>query len=538
MIAISKEQQMGFEALRRLARAAATSRGSREGLTHIADILRDAIGAEQTCFIYAEESEWVTCGDSRCGDDIGTGRRGFWLVQREARAQERPVAFNISEKRVGDLVNARGAKGREYIGMRIATSGSPSEMVIMRGPWQEGIPPALLTFLQAARPPLITFLERMLNATRGDRQREEMAALANAAQLLTESEDTKSVLEDLATAISSAIGFDIVTLDLRDKISHAVIFRAMNHFRWHGTSQGRQWIDMRNSSPDLVALECIRTRQPVLVPDAMNDERYDEATRKYFEWVMAVSTAAFPLTFGDEVVGNIGLASFQPRTFPPEEVEFIEGIAAQAAVALKARELYKSLAESEEQLREYSKQLQASTEIEHRLARTDALTGIPNRRYAEEVIEGECARAARHNRQLSVAILDVDGLKGVNDTQGHSAGDEVLIQLAQLARRTCRKGDAVGRYGGDEFLFVLPESGLPAATRFGERFRSKVAKHPFRLPNGKTISTTISLGVAEIDRSGNLKPSELIATADKGLYEAKASGKNRVCSLQAAERVA
>ena len=253
---------------------------------------------------------------------------------------------------------------------------------------------------------------------------------------------------------------------------------------------------------------------------------------------MTVSTAAFPLTFGDQVLGFIGLASFQPRTFPPEEVEFLKGIAAQAAVALKARELYKALAESEEQMREYSQRLQSSTEIEHQLARTDALTGVPNRRYVEEVIEGECARAIRHKRLLSVALLDVDGLKGVNDTHGHSAGDEVLVQLAQLARRTCRKGDAVGRYGGDEFLFVLPESGLPAATKFGERFRTKVAKHAFRLPNGKTISTTISLGVAEIDRGGSLKPSELIAAADKGLYEAKAGGKNRVCSFQAAERVA
>lgn len=529
---------MGFEALHRLARAAATSQASREGLVSIADILRDAVGAEQVCFVYAEEREWVTCGDSRCGDDVGTGRRGFWLVQREARAQKGPVAFNISERRVGDLANARGAKGREYVGMGIATSGSPTEMVIMRGPWQEGIPPALPTFIETARPPLIMFLERMLNAAREDRQRQEMAALVNAAQVLTESEDTESVLEDLATAIAGAIGFDMVNIDLRDKDLQKVTVRAMNHYRWHGTSLGRQWIDMRNSTPDLVALECVRTRQPVLVPDAQNDERYDEATRKYFEWVMTVSTAAFPLTFGDEVLGNLGLANFQPRTFPPEEVEFIKGIAAQTAVALKARELYKALAESEEQLREYSKRLQASTEIEHRLARTDALTGVPNRRYAEEVIEGECARAVRHNRQLSVAILDVDGLKRVNDTHGHSAGDEVLIQLAQLARRTCRKGDALGRYGGDEFLFVLPESGLAAATRFGERLRSKVVKHAFHLPNGKTISTTISLGVAEIDRGGSLKPSELIATADKGLYEAKASGKNRVCSFQAAERVA
>jgi len=519
----------GFETLQHLANMAANGPASRQGLIRIADTLRDAIGAEQVCFVYAEDLDWVTCGDSLCGDDAGTGRRGFWLIQREAQTQNGPVVFNIREKRVEDLANAHGAKGREYIGMGIATSGSPSEMVILRGPWQEGVEPALLTFTEAARPPLIMFLERMLNAAREDRQRQEMAAFANAAQVLTESEDTESVLEELATAIASAIGFDIVNIDLRDKDSQKVTVRAMNHFRWHGTSLGRQWIDMRNSSPDLAALECVRTRQPVLVPDAMNDERYDEATRKYFEWVMTVSTAAFPLTFGDEVLGNLGMAIYQPRTFPPEEVEFIKGIAAQAAVGLKAMQMYKALAESREQLEKYAKQLEVNTEIEHRLARTDALTGIPNRRYVEEVVDAEHARAVRHGGPLSVGLLDVDKLKAVNDEFGHDAGDEVLMQLARLARRSCRKGDVVGRYGGDEFLFVLPEADLDAALKFGERFRSKVEKQPFRLPRGHTLTLNVSLGIAEADAAVAQQAPDLIASADAALYHAKSIGGNRVC---------
>jgi diguanylate cyclase (GGDEF)-like protein len=422
--------------------------------------------------------------------------------------------------------------------MRIATSESPSEMVIMRGPWQERVPPALLTFLEAARPPLIMFLERMLNAARGDRQKAQMAALANAAQVLTQFEDTESVLEDLATAISSAIGYEIVTINLWDEAAQTVSFRVLNRFRWQNTPLGHEWMGLMGSFQYSPVLESIRTRQPVLMSDIQEDELVPEVVRKFFEWAMMASGAEIPITFAEEVLGSMGLASFQPRTFPPEEVEFLKGIAAQAAVALKARQLYKALAESEEQMREYSRRLQSNTEIEHRLARTDALTGVPNRRYVEEVIEGECARAIRHKRLLSVALLDVDGLKGVNDTHGHSAGDEALVQLAQLARRSCRKGDAVGRYGGDEFLFVLPETSLTAARKFGERFRSKVEKHAFRLPNGKTISTTVSLGVAQIDHGGKQKPSELIATADKGLYVAKSSGKNSVCFFQAAKRVA
>ncbi len=213
---------------------------------------------------------------------------------------------------------------------------------------------------------------------------------------------------------------------------------------------------------------------------------------------MLRSGAEIPITFGDEALGTMGLASFRVRTFPPEEVEFLEGIAAQVAVALKARQMYKALAESEKQLREYSEKLQESMEVQHRLARTDALTGIPNRRYVEEVVEGECARAVRHDTHLSVALMDMDMFKGVNDRYGHNAGDDALVQLARLARRSCRRGDVVGRYGGDEFLFILPETDLRAARRFGERFRSKVEKQKFYVSSRRSIKMRTSLGVATV----------------------------------------
>jgi diguanylate cyclase (GGDEF)-like protein len=234
----------------------------------------------------------------------------------------------------------------------------------------------------------------------------------------------------------------------------------------------------------------------------------------------------------------MGLASWQRRTFPPEEVEFLKGIATQVAVALKAMEMYKALAQSEEQLREYSEKLQAGMEIEHRLARTDALTGIPNRRYLEEVIEGECGRAERQERRLSIALVDVDGLKEVNDRYGHSGGDEVLVRLGQIGRRTCRRGDAVGRYGGDEFLFVLPEAGLAEARRISERYRARVEKEEIRLGRGKGAKVRVSVGVAEYDRAAGEKAWELIGRADRALYEAKSQGGNTTCPRVAAKRAA
>ncbi|MCJ7810781.1 MAG: sensor domain-containing diguanylate cyclase, partial [Dehalococcoidia bacterium] len=430
--------------LRQLAKMAVRSEATRQSLVGIADTLRHALGVAQVYFVYAEDLDWSTCGDSRSGDDIGTGKKGLWLVQQQAEMQKGSVAFNIRDRRVEDFTSDLDARGRQYIGLRVPTSESPSEMLIMRGPWENGIDAQVLKFVELALPSLTFFMERMLNAPRGSRQREQMKALADASEVLTQSEDTESVLADLATAISSVIGYEMIQLDLWDEALQTFTVRVQSRYRWHDSSLVRWWMDILREVPELPALEAIRTRQPVLMPDVQNDERMPERIRNFFKWSMIVSAARLPITFGDEVLGTLGLASFRTLAFPPEEVEFLKGLAAQVAVALKARQLYRALAESEKKLREYSEKLQARMEIQHRFARTDALTGIPNRRYVEEVIEGECARAERQGRRLSVAMVDVDGLKGVNDGYGHSAGDELLVRLAQIARWSCRRGDVVG----------------------------------------------------------------------------------------------
>ena len=243
----------------------------------------------------------------------------------------------------------------------------------------------------------------------------------------------------------------------------------------------------------------IGQREPLLFSDLQNDERIPEYGREFFKRAHIFSAGQFPITFHDEFLGVLRVASQRPRGFHSAEVDILNGFAAQLAVALEAVEMYKSLAESERQLKRYAEELQSSMEVQHRLARTDPLTGIPNRRYVDEITKGECARAARHKTPLSVALVDIDFFKEVNDTYGHKAGDEALVQLGDLARRICRRGDVVGRYGGDEFLFVLPKADLTAALKFADRFRDRVASHVFSLSSNRETRMNVSVGVAELD---------------------------------------
>ena len=137
-----------------------------------------------------------------------------------------------------------------------------------------------------------------------------------------------------------------------------------------------------------------------------------------------------------------------------------------------------------------------------------------------------------------MAMVDVDGLKAVNDQYGHDAGDELLVQLAQIARRSCRRGDVVGRYGGDEFLFVLPESDLRAARRFAERFRGRVERQEIRLSGGESVGVRVSLGLAELGQEDGREPSALIREADQALYQAKSMGGNTTVVCPSSGRAA
>lgn len=166
----------------------------------------------------------------------------------------------------------------------------------------------------------------------------------------------------------------------------------------------------------------------------------------------------------------------------------------------------------------------ARNELEN-LAHRDELTGLNNRRFFMMRAEIEMNRAHRYERPITVGMADLDFFKRINDTHGHAAGDVVLKRFAQLLSESVRQTDLVGRYGGEEFAFVFPESSVAEAGALAERFRQSFAAQEIRLPNGILVSITLSIGLAD----GSHCPLEVaLRHADDALYEAKRLGRNRV----------
>ncbi len=157
-----------------------------------------------------------------------------------------------------------------------------------------------------------------------------------------------------------------------------------------------------------------------------------------------------------------------------------------------------------------------------KLATIDGLTNIYNRQHIDIILEEQRNKASRYKRELAVILIDIDHFKGVNDTYGHATGDSVLISLCSIVNRNIRTTDRFGRYGGEEFLLVLPETSLDGAETVGEKLRTSIEAYDF--PGVPHI--TASFGIAVLLEDETL--AELVHRADEALYKAKEAGRNQL----------
>ena len=202
-------------------------------------------------------------------------------------------------------------------------------------------------------------------------------------------------------------------------------------------------------------------------------------------------------------------------------------LGARLSAGQRVVQLQEELEHERQQLHKFSSELAASNQRFQKLALTDVLTDLPNRRFANEHLDRQWALAQRNNTALSCMMVDIDYFKQVNDTYGHKVGDDVLKQIAHAFQMSVRKQDVVCRLGGEEFLVICPDVQAEPFYRYAERLRQNVSALTFNDPaTGKSFKLTISIGAAS--KAPMVSTSEmLLQLADKRLYAAKESGRNR-----------
>lgn len=227
------------------------------------------------------------------------------------------------------------------------------------------------------------------------------------------------------------------------------------------------------------------------------------------------------LPFAALFVGSLVLISAEwGQPFLPEVTLVLAAIAVAALVAIRQYVTQREMIRLQLDLREAHDELAL-------LASRDALTATANRRASGATLTEELERADRYRRSLSLLFLDIDHFKAINDSLGHAAGDQVLAEFASTVKSCLRPADTLSRWGGEEFVVVLPETGCDKAARAAERIRARVEEH--RFPLGEDGELTCSIGVAAYPGEAD-DVNGLIDVADRAMYEAKRHGRNRVVS--------
>ena len=226
------------------------------------------------------------------------------------------------------------------------------------------------------------------------------------------------------------------------------------------------------------------------------------------------SVVCVPLIFQNDIVGILYLDDFVPREFDHATLELLAILASFAALAINNARLHNK------------------TKL---MAITDFLTGLYNHRYFQQIFTQELGRAMRYQKLMSLVFIDIDNFKSFNDRFGHAVGDKILVAIGDIISRSLRKVDYAFRYGGEEFVLILPEASLDHAIIIAERLRETIAAEAvLNLPEAAGSRITVSAGLACFPENGTNRE-DLFSLMDSYLYKAKSMGKNTVCHSSSQE---
>lgn len=324
-----------------------------------------------------------------------------------------------------------------------------------------------------------------------------------------------NALRDTAEVLTSTLNFDEVLDRILAKVSEVVPNEAANIMMiWSGvayivrsTGYAELGLEERMMSLQIPVaqethyLSMFETGMPLAVADIQ--EYAALQTQAEMNWARSMASA--PLRSKGQVFGFLNLESSQPGFYCQKHADRLQAFADQAAVAIENARLYAEV---------------------QQYAITDELTDIYNRRGLFELGRREVERARRYGRSLSAVMIDTDHFKTINDTYSHAVGDHVLRVMADRWKSSIREVDILGRYGGDEFVVLLPETDLSSAVQVADRLRLAICGSEITTPLGD-LSVTVSVGVAEINNEVNSFDA-LLEKADQAMFQAKSGGKNQV----------
>lgn len=368
-----------------------------------------------------------------------------------------------------------------------------------------------------------------------DFRAQQIAALYEIGLSITAQLDLKQVLYSLYDHVMKLLSPEVFYIATYDESTYLCEFPL---FYDQGSLTPMPTRDIRQS-PGLTG-QVILDRRTLVVKDSL-----DPAASAEFQFIRTggqpIRTyVGAPMIYRDRVIGVISMQKYAPDAFTAEQVRLLETIAIQAAIAIENSQLYENAQKELEQRRDAQAALeQANQKLEERVkeiealqaelkeqAVRDPLTGLFNRRYLKETLDREVSRAKRENQPIGIIIMDIDQFKDINDLYGHDAGDKMLKFIADKLRENTRVEDIVCRYGGEEFVIVMPGASLGVAFERAEHIRRIVDELWVPYENDQ-MHVTISLGVAAYPVHGADGEDALIR-ADRALYQAKEAGRNRV----------
>jgi diguanylate cyclase (GGDEF)-like protein len=406
------------------------------------------------------------------------------------------------EKRRSELgLTTVGPKAKCFCGVPLFLHGKPVGMMAALSYEREfAYDDRDLELLRTAAGQVSISVENARTFQREQQRGRDLAFLNNVSRIAISSKDPAEMLVEIASEMHNTFRFDHISIGFLDYTTKEVIIKAEA-----GDSKYRVGIGRRISLDDGLIGLVAHSNQPSVV-----QEQAKTANLGFFPESRAVM--CHPITYGETLLGILNVERFTSSSFAEEEVLILGTLGDLLATALQ--------------------NVFSFQKMEHQSI-TDSLTSLKTRRYFLEALQSEWKRASRSGRPFSVVMIDLDRFKHVNDEKGHLEGDLVLARVGRLLEQKVRHSNVVARYGGDEFIVLMPETGLEQAQILAERLRVWIASDPML----SQLRITGSFGVASFPLHG-ARVEEILSLADEGMYLSKHAGGDCVSHVQSTEETA